>query len=259
MRKRVTPILLTLVLAATLFPALASAALKWGEFGSFGTATGQFNNPQGIAVDPSGNLYVADADNARIQLFSFTPQPEANAVFQLTWGTGGLGIGEFNFPSEVAQDADGNIYVSDTYNNRIVKYNSTGTVILLQWGSHGHTEGLFYYPRGIAVDNDGVYVADFYNKRMQMFTHLGVFVREWDVFGQYPWGVATDGFGAIYVTCNNGGYIEVFDNEGNELAYWGGFGATNGKFSGPRGIAVDALGNTYIADANNHRVQMFRM
>ena len=252
MRKRATPVLVTVILAAALLPALVNAQTDYlRQWGTYGSAPGQFNDPQGVVVDGSGNIYVADAGNFRIQEFA-----TLDGSFLLQWGSGGTGIGQFNYPSAAARDADGTIYVADTYNNRIVKYNSSGTR-LLQWGTTGTTSGKFRYPRGVAVDGDGVYVADFYNKRMQMFTHLGVFLREWGVFGENPWGVATDGLGNIFVTCNTNGYIEVFDNAGNELNFWGGFGAGNGLFSGPRGVAVDASGNVYIADAGNSRIQVF--
>jgi len=83
------------------------------SFGSFGSADGQFNLPRGVAVDGSGNIYVADVGNNRIQVFN------SAGTHQLSFGTLGSADGQFNSPIGVAVDGSGNIYVSDTGNHRI--------------------------------------------------------------------------------------------------------------------------------------------
>ena len=106
---------------------------KWGSYGS---GDGQFNAPSGVAVDSSGNVYVADTDNHRIQKFN------SSGGFITKWGSSGSGDGQFNYPYGVAVDSSGNVYVADTSNDRIQKFNSTGGFIT-KWGSYGSGDGQF--------------------------------------------------------------------------------------------------------------------
>ena len=147
---------------------------KWGIQGS---GDGQFVYPHGIAIDSSGNVYVADSGNSRIQKFT------SDGTFIREWGSGGTGTGdgEFYEPTEIAIDSSGNVYVSDFAINRIQKFTSDGTFIR-KWGTQGSGDGQFGYPgpMGIAVDSSGnVYVADFANSRIQKFTSSGTFITKW--------------------------------------------------------------------------------
>ena len=89
--------------------------LKWG---SYGNLNDEFNEPRGISVDQSGNIWVADFNNARITKFD----PSGN--FLLTIGAGGTGPGQLNGPGDVDVDSTGNIWVADYYNHRVQKLNS---------------------------------------------------------------------------------------------------------------------------------------
>lgn len=97
-----------------------SPSVKTYEFetawGSLGSGDGQFNNPAGIVVDSSGNIFVADFYNHRIQKFT------SSGVFITKWGSQGSGNGQFDRPEGVAVDSSGNVYVADTYNHRIQKF-----------------------------------------------------------------------------------------------------------------------------------------
>jgi DNA-binding beta-propeller fold protein YncE len=141
-------------------------ALKWGRFG---LANGSFNLPEGIAVDPSsGNVFVADTANNRIQVFS------SNGTFITTWGRFGLVNGLFNSPEGIAVGQQGNVFVADTANNRIQVFSSNGTFITT-WGRFGLVDGNFVYPEGIAVGQQGnVFVADTANNRIQVFSPLSL-------------------------------------------------------------------------------------
>ncbi|MCK4734430.1 MAG: 6-bladed beta-propeller, partial [Methanophagales archaeon] len=134
---------------------------KWGIEGS---GDGEFQCPYGIAVDSSGNVFVADEGNTRIQKF------DSDGHFIIKWGSRGTGDGEFFWPHGIAVDSSGNVYVADANNNRIQKFDSDGTFIT-KWGSEGTGDGEFFWPHGIAVDSSGnVYVADSNNHRIQKFT-----------------------------------------------------------------------------------------
>ena len=136
-----------------------------------------FSFPCGVAVDGSGNVYVADTHNHRIQKFT------SSGVFLAKWGSEGSGNGQFSYPSGVAVDGSGNVYVADTINDRIQKFSSEG-VFLAKWGSSGSGDGQFSGPQGVAVDGSGnVYVADTGNNRIQKFSPDGVFLAKWGSSG----------------------------------------------------------------------------
>ena len=133
-------------------------------WGSFGSGDGQFSQPYGIALDSSGNIYVADFINNRIQKFNST------GVFVSKFGSGGSGDGQFGVPVGIAVDSSGNIYVAEFGNNRIQKFNSAG-VFVSKFGSLGPGDGQFSGPAGIALDSSGnMYVADTGNNRIQVFS-----------------------------------------------------------------------------------------
>ncbi|AKB43006.1 PKD domain-containing protein [Methanosarcina vacuolata] len=226
---------------------------KWGSEGS---SDGQFSSPCGVVIGPSGNVYVADTSNHRIQEF------DSSGSFINKWGSyGSSSNGPFSSPQGVAVDSSGNVYVADTYNHRIVKFDSSGKC-LTKWGSEGSGEGQFYYPQGIAVDSSGnVYVADTSNNRIQEFDSNGKYITqlgsEGTGYGELddPRGVAVDSSGNIYVADTYNNRIQKFDSNGEFLASWGSGGSGNKQFSSPSGVAVDSSGNIYIADLYNNRIQ----
>ena len=93
----------------------------FSSLGGLGIGNGQFQHPQGIAVDSGGNVYVADSYNNRIQKFS------SAGTYLTQWGSGGSGSGQFLQPYGVAVDSGGNVYVADNGNNRIQKFSRSVT------------------------------------------------------------------------------------------------------------------------------------
>jgi len=164
--------------------------LKWGFQG---TGNGQFHIPVDSAVDSSGNVFVADSGNNRIQVFRVAnPCPSGTTAivpgvcFVIEWGVQGQSDGEFHNPYGVAVDSSGNVFVADSGNNRIQVFRvanpcpsgttqvSPGVCFVKKWGSafshYGTGPGQFQNPYDVAVDSSGnVIVADSSNRRNQMF------------------------------------------------------------------------------------------
>ena len=227
---------------------------KWG---SSGTANGQFLGPIGVAVDSSGNVYVTDSHNNRIQKF------DSNGTFITKWGSNGSADGQFGNQSYIALDSSDNVYVADYYNHRIQKFDSNGTFIT-KWGSPGSEDGQFNSPGGIVVDSsDNVYVVEHGNHRIQKFDSNGTFITKWgsngSADGQFllPNGVAVDSSDNVYVSDISNSRVQKFDSNGTFITKWGSSGIADGQFRNPYGIAVDSSDNVYVSDISNSRVQKF--
>ena len=239
--------------------------------GIAGAGAGQFYNPRGVATDSSGDVYVADTDQARIEEFS------AAGAFIKAYGWGvsdgmnqfetctstcqagreGYGAGEFNLygPTGIATDPSGDVYVTDESIDRIEEFSAAGAFIKAYgWGvSNGASQfetctstcqagipgggaGQLNGPQGVATDSSGdVYVADESNERIDEFSAAGAFVKA------YGWGVS-DGasqFETCTSTCRAG--IE---------------GDRAGQLNIPLGVATDSSGNVYVA-AGDDRIEEF--
>jgi len=208
-----------------------------GQPGGRGSADGigteaRFSEPSGVAVDDAGNVYVADLDN-----FIIRKVTSAGVVTTLAGSPGVMGsvdgtgsAAQFTFLEFVAVDSAGNVYVSDYAKNTIRKVTSAGVVTTLagKAGTSGTNDGTgsaarFKSPLGVAVDGAGnVYVADAGNRTIRKVTSDGV--------------VTT-------------------------LAGWPGSSGTNdgvgsgARFNYPQGVAVDSMGNVYVADFFNHTIR----
>lgn len=245
-------------------------------------ATAQFNNPSGVVVDPAGVVYVADEDNHSIR--KITPD---GYVMTLA-GTGKHGyangqgsVARFRQPFGLAIDGSGNIYVADQSNQCIRKITSSGEVETIAGGRKGFADGstekaMFNFPSGVAVGQGGnLYIADQFNNRIRVISASGDvstlaggktegFVDgsgEMAMFG-YPVSLATDLSGNIYVADQKNHSIRRVTPTGVVSTVAG--NGTPGYVDGPTGVALfrtpasvalDALGNTYVADAMNHRIR----
>lgn len=228
--------------------------MNWGEMGS---NDGQLWNPAGIAADSSGNIFVADSGNYRVQRFT------AQGAYTRRWGSSGSGDYQFRTPLGIAVDSTGNVFVADTGNCRIVKYNGDGDY-LDQFGSRGTGELEFLSPRGVAVDRFGdIYVADADNHRFTKLNAGGDFLM-WgggqgsgDAKFNHPSGIAVDASGNIYIADADNHRIQKLSSSGAFITKWGSSGTGPGQFNTPTAIAVDSSRYVYVADSKNNRVQKF--
>jgi tripartite motif-containing protein 71 len=172
------------------------------QWGTFGSAPGQFNTPVGIAVDQQGDIYVAEEGGYRIQKLSSRGQPLTQ------WGTLGSGPGQFKVAYDLALDTSGNVYVSEPNafgpaNDRIQKFSPAG-VPLAQWGEHGSGPGQFSNPTGLAVDSKGnVFVVDSGNCRIQELSSTGKYLAHWlgpEACFVFTSKIAVDDHGNMYVS-----------------------------------------------------------
>jgi sugar lactone lactonase YvrE len=224
------------------------------QWGSYGTGIGQLYKPSGIAIDNSGNVFVSDTYNNRIQEFT------SAGSFATQWGTSGTGNGQFQYPYGLAIDGSGNFYVVDQNNSRIQKFSSGGSY-LAQWGSSGTGNGQFLYPWGIAINGSGnIYVTD--QNRVQEFTAGGTYLTQWGTLGtgngqfNSTIGIAIDASANVYVVDSNNNRIQEFTSAGSYITQWGSQGSGNGQFQYPDAISLDGSGNVYVSDNSGH-VQEF--
>jgi len=261
--------------------AIAGDKMIPGFANGLGT-TALFKNPYDIAIDISGNLYVADYGNNRIR--KITPECEVSTFA----GNGNYGlvdgareIAQFNFPMGVTIDAAGNLYVTDYGNHCIRKITPEGVVSTFAGnGFQGFTNGAgtlakFNSPKGIAIDALGnLYVADNNNYCIRKITPAGVvstlagngtmgFNDGAGATAQFYslGGITVDASGNVYVVDNNrirkitsAGVVTTIAGKEDKGSFADGAGAV-ARFSSPRGLAVDALGNIYVADFGNNCIR----
>ncbi len=247
-----------------------------GAPGVAGSADGvgsaaRFNGPAGTAVDSSGNIYVADADDHVIRKIT-----AAGSVSTLAGGAGLAGstdgagaAARFNNPQGVAVDTAGNVFVTDTNNSVIRKITAAGSVSTFAGvaGQTGSLDGTgsaarFNGPDAIAIDSAGnLYVADFGNSTIRKITAAGSVSTVAGLAGQpgfadgagtaarfnQSYGIALDSAGNLYVADTYNRTIRKI-SAGVVTTLSGPLS----RFYYPQGIAVDAAGNVYVSDGDNH-------
>ncbi|MCJ7740392.1 6-bladed beta-propeller [Candidatus Microgenomates bacterium] len=167
---------------------------------------------------------------------------------------------QFNNPIGIALDTNSNLYVVDSMNNRIQKFNADGTFISM-FGGYGCTNGQFAFPSGITIDSQNkIYVADSFCHRIQVFNSTGTFLfsagRDVSIDFVSPFDIAVDTSGYIYVIDALDRVVKL-NSTGQLVKQWGTKGNGPGQFNSLSGITIDSDGNIYVADSGNHRIQKF--
>jgi PKD repeat protein len=168
---------------------------------------------------------------------------------------------DFYSPTGVTVDNFDNIYVADTNNNCIKKFDKNGNFLTL-WDSYNNGKGQFTRPTGVAVDSsDNICVADA-NNHIVKFASSGAYITQWgsvgDGNGQFNliYGITLDSSSNIYVVDGNN-CIQKLDRDGTFIIKWDSVGNENGQLWEAKGIAVNSKGIVYVADSGNNRIQMF--
>jgi sugar lactone lactonase YvrE len=262
-----------------------------GFSGDGGPATSaKLSFPMGVAVDSVGNLYIADSENNRIRKVTAAgviTTVAGNGTDGFS-GDGSLATSaQLASPTGVATDSAGNFYIADTYNFRIRKVVLSGVITTVagngEW--EGFSDGVpatsapLYYPKDITVDSGNLYIVDYATARIRKVNLAGVITT---VAGNGSLGFSGDGgpatsaqlYNPISVAMDSSGYLYISDSENNRIRKvspagvittvagngndgFGGDGglATAAELSNPDGVAVDAIGNIYIADYFNYRIR----
>lgn len=242
--------------------------------------------PVGLWVTQDGVVYFSDRDNSCIRKI-------VNGVVSTIAGNPGTGFADsavataakFNFPRGIAMDANGNIFVCDTWNHRIRKIEPTGVVTSFAGnGNPAFADGLgtaasVNCPADLTIDAQGnLFFADVNNHRIRKITPAGVvstiagngLVGFADGYGtntvlNAPFGVTLDAEGKVYFTEDGNNRIRIISTDGKvtTLAGNGIAAATDGtgyaaSFAAPSGLAIDGFGNMYVADCGNQRIRRIR-
>lgn len=253
------------------------------------------NAPVGVALDGSGNLYIADRDNNRVRRVDAKSQVITTLAGNGTRGFGGDGgpaaAASLNNPQGIVADGVGNLYVADTYNLRLRRINLANQIIStvagngtpMFSGDGGPSTGAsLSYTQGVGVDTHGnIYIADTGNNRIRRVDAATNVISSVAGNGIASYsgdndaasiaglnnarGVAADNIGNLYIADTSNNRIRRVDAAtqtittvaGNGAAAFGGDGslATSASLSVPSGIALDGSGNLFIADTGNQRIR----
>ena len=218
--------------------------------------TTRLTKPIGVAVDERGVIYVADGTLKRI--FGFAPSGD----IVLAIGHDG----ELANPSGLAVDrVHQRLWVADAAKHQVTSYSTVDGSRLSTIGERGSEPGEFNFPTNLAVDAHGrLFVADTLNFRIQIFDAEGKFQKSFGTLGDAPGslnrpkGLGVDSEGHIYVVDASFNNFQIFDEEGQLLLFVGTGGNRPGEFFLPAGLFIDEQDRIYIADQGNSRVEVFQ-
>ena len=222
------------------------------DFGNNGSGAGQFEDPESLAVLPNGHTLVADTGNDRIQVF------DSSGKFLFQFGSSGKLQGQFDTPTGIAVDQFGIVFVADQDNHRIQVFSEQG-IFLRTFQINGA-------PRDVAIDpqrNLYVLVPNLSTviripaNRERAKTLVGQ--NEALDFIKSASGIVSDMRGDLYITEQSDESIKKLDPQGHILLSFGSDGEDRGQFDEPSGIGVDLQGNIFVADSDNHRIQVFQV
>ncbi len=268
------------------------AGYEDGFSGDGGPATAaHLYYPSAMTFDAAGNLYICDQDNQRIR------KVNTSGIISTIAGNGTAGYAgngtsalaaEFQYPTGIAVDATGNIYICDNNNHRIRKISASGIITTVAGnGVAGFnldgvlgTSAELNYPADVAVDATGnVYISDQENSRIRKIDPLGIITTivgtgtagysgdgglATDAQIAFPQGIKIDHSGNLYIADAGNNCVRMVDGTGFITTLAGshlrGFSGDGGpalvaKLNDPSGVAVDQWGNLYIADSRNYRLR----
>ena len=219
------------------------------------------SQPWGVAVRDSGETVVAENESHCVSIFTH------NGTKINTFGTEGSSHGQFSAPRGVVFDSDGNILVADGGNYRIQKFKAEGE-FLTAVGRKGSGYLEFECPVGIGINhlNKKLYICECSsNHRVQILNEDLTFSTTFGSHGSgsgdgqfsYPWDVAFDSTGSVYIADGGNHCIQVFTPEGKFLRKFGKKGSGEGELKWPSSVSIDSEDIVYVAERDGHRVSIF--
>ena len=200
--------------------------------------------------------YFAAASQLRVTVY------DKESEYYGVYGGFGDEVGQFKWPTSIASDKKGRIYISDEQLNRINIFENDGDPISY-WGVEGSGKGELLGPSGLAFDaDDNLFVSDQLNNRIQKFSKNGLVMDDFriakdrDAALNLPWGltVAVDGF--VYVADWGNHCVKKYSPDGSYIAKFGSLGDGEGQFKNPSCVAVDSDGYIYVADWGHECLQI---
>jgi len=228
------------------------------RFGGKGDEDHHLDKPEGIAVAPNGNIFVADYNTGYVKVY------DKAYKWLFTFSDYGSEPGE-NIKSEFCSIYDGKFIMPEAGNHRINVWDLKGN-FLYTFSQKGSAPGELNNPEAAKVNSKGeLVVADLKNDRIQVFTVDGKLLRGWGTTGtalgqmKAPAGIGIDKDDNIYVTEIGNDRIQVFTAAGDFITAWGTKGSADGQFGNTHGMIVDrSTGWVYIADTANNRIQVYK-
>lgn len=222
------------------------------------------SGPRNLVAAPDGTAYVLDTGNSRVLKI------DSSGKILTSWGSRTLegqtppAAGTLNEPWGIALDSQGNVYVADTWNHRIQKFDGEGK-FLLEWGTGGlSADGpdRFWGPRGVAISPNGkVYVTDTGNRRVSVFDLQGKPFFQFDLQGDAqldePVGIAIGGDGQVYVADTWNKRVAVFSADGQFVRSWPVVGWNSASIDNKPFLAVDSQDRVYLADPEGYRILVY--
>ena len=224
------------------------------------------SGPRNLVTAPDGTTYLLDTGNSRILKI------DPSGKILTSWGSRTVegqtppAAGTFNEPWGIALDVQGNVYVADTWNHRIQKFDAEGK-FLLEWGTGGmSTDGTdrFWGPRGVAVSPEGnVYVTDTGNRRVSVFGPQGEFLFVFDQQGEAqldePVGITIGADGHVFVADTWNKRVAVFSLQGEFERSWPVAGWNSASIDNKPYLAVDGQDRVYLTDPEGYRILVYSM
>jgi DNA-binding beta-propeller fold protein YncE len=218
----------------------------------------QLGKPVGLTVGPDGNVWVPDTHYHRVVVY----KPDGTKIRE--FGTFGLEPGQFIYPTDIAFDDKGHIFVSEYGDHDRISVFDANDRFLYQIGSFGQGDGEFSRPQSMLIEGDLIYLTDAGNHRICVFKTDGTWVRNMGRCGsapgefRFPYGLAESRDGNLIVCEFGNNRVQKIDKQtGKCLEMWGRAGRQPGELAYPWGVAVDKRDRIVAVDAGNNRLQVF--
>ena len=220
----------------------------------------KLQGPKGLTVNSKNQIIVCEENCHTVTVYGRKTKK------LISIGEFGKDLGQFNHPTGVAVDELGCIYVADSKNDRVQKFDTAEGGFLGEYNGDKVKNTHLNSPSSVKIGPDGnIYVVDRGNNRVVILSQNLEFIDSFGSGGyglgqlQDPWDVAFDQYGFIYVTDTKQHCVQIFTTSGSFRGKIGSPGQQKGKLNRPAGIAIDRFGKMYVCESGNHRISIFHI